>query len=86
MNKNSIDFVIPQFTMRIPFLRRHIELLVRSIHKYVKGIDYSYQELGKDFEMGFVLEKFPGAKTFPQIIVDGKHVGGYDDLSGFLKE
>ena len=40
MIKNSIDFVIPQFTMRIPFLRRHIELLVRSIHKYVKGIDY----------------------------------------------
>ena len=36
MIKNSIDFVIPQFTMRIPFMRRHVENLVRSIHKYTK--------------------------------------------------
>jgi len=51
-----------------------------------KGIGYSYQELGKDFEMGFILEKFPGAKTFPQIIVGGKHVGGYDDFSALLEQ
>jgi len=51
-----------------------------------KEIEFTYQELGKDFEMGFILEKFPGAKTFPQIIVDGEHVGGYDDLSVILKE
>ena len=51
-----------------------------------KGIGYSYQELGKDFEMGLMLEKFPGAKTFPQVIVDGQHVGGYDDLSDFLEQ
>ena len=51
-----------------------------------KEIEFTYQELGKDFEMGFILEKFPGAKTFPQIIVDGEHVVGYDDLSVFLKE
>ena len=40
MIKDSIDFVIPQFTMRIPYLRKHVEVLVKSIHKYVKGIDY----------------------------------------------
>ncbi len=51
-----------------------------------KEIEFTYQELGKDFEMGFILEKFPGAKTFPQITVDGEHVGGYDDLLVFLKE
>ena len=51
-----------------------------------KKIEFSYQELGKDFEMGFILENFPGAKTFPQIIVDGEHIGGFDDLSAFLKE
>ena len=51
-----------------------------------KGIDYSYQELGKDFEMGLMLEKFPGAKTFPQIIVNGKHIGGYDDLSVLFEQ
>ena len=51
-----------------------------------KEIEFTYQELGTDFEMGFILENFPGAKTFPQIIVDGEHIGGYDDLLVFLKE
>ena len=50
-----------------------------------KGIDFDYQELGKDFEMGLILEKFPGARTFPQIVVDGKYVGGFDDLQAFLE-
>ena len=49
-----------------------------------KDIEFIYQELGKDFEMQFILEKFPGARTFPQITVDGKHVGGFDDLEVFL--
>ena len=49
-----------------------------------KGIGFDYQELGKDFEMDLILEKFPGARTFPQIIVDGKHIGGFDDLEAFL--
>ena len=51
-----------------------------------KSIEFEYQELGKDFEMGFILEKFPGARTFPQITVDGKHIGGYEDLSAFLSK
>ena len=51
-----------------------------------KGIGYSYQEPGKDFEMGFILEKIPGEKTFPQIIINGKHIGGYDDLSVLLEQ
>ena len=51
-----------------------------------KGIGFDYQELGKDFEMGLILERFPGARTFPQIIVDGKHIGGFDDLEAFLSK
>ena len=51
-----------------------------------KVIDYNYHELGKDFEMGLILERFPGARTFPQIIVDGKHIGGFDDLEAFLSK
>ena len=51
-----------------------------------KGISFDYQELGRDFEMGLILERFPGARTFPQIIVDGKHIGGFDDLEAFLSK
>ena len=50
-----------------------------------KGIEFIYQELGKDFEMQFILERFPGARTFPQLTIDGNHVGGFDDLEAFLE-
>ena len=51
-----------------------------------KSVAFEYKELDKDFEMEFILEKFPGARTFPQIVIDGKHVGGFDDLSTFLSK
>ena len=28
-----------------------------------------------------MLESFPGAKTFPQIMMDGKKIGGYTELA-----
>jgi thioredoxin reductase (NADPH) len=30
-------------------------------------------------------EKFPGIRTVPQIIVDGKYIGGYSELANYLK-
>ena len=35
---------------------------------------YNYHQLGVDFEREFVLEEFPGARTFPQIKIDGKNL------------
>jgi len=29
---------------------------------------------------------FPGARTFPQIIVGGTKIGGYDKLGNYLEE
>ena len=34
-----------------------------------RQLQYEYKELGKDFTREQVFEKFPGARTFPQIIV-----------------
>ena len=31
------------------------------------------------------LQKFPNAKTFPQIIIDNKHIGGYHELEKWLE-
>ena len=31
-----------------------------------------------------LFEKFPGARTFPQIRVDGKNIGGYTEFKEFL--
>lgn len=43
-------------------------------------LDYVYKQLDVDFTRNELLEEFPGARTFPQIKVEGKPVGGYDDF------
>ena len=45
-----------------------------------QGYEYSYKMLDEDFSREELFEEFPGARTFPQIRVDGKNIGGYDQL------
>ena len=42
--------------------------------------------LGKDFSREELLEKFPTARTFPQITIDGIHIGGCDELEKYLDQ
>jgi glutaredoxin len=44
------------------------------------GLNYIYHQLDEDFTREELLERFPGAKTYPQIIVDGEYIGGHDDF------
>jgi len=48
-----------------------------------KGFEYEYKQLGTDFDRDEMLSTFPGARTFPQIIVDGEKIGGYDALQRY---
>ena len=50
-----------------------------------KGLEYTYKSLGTDFGREDMVETFPGARTFPQIIVEGQKIGGYTDLEAHLK-
>lgn len=45
-------------------------------YEYVVGMDVSREEF---------FEKFPSAKTVPQIVINGHHVGGYTDLTEWMK-
>ena len=45
---------------------------------------YNYWKLGKDFGREDMLEKFPGARTFPQIIVDGEKIGGFTEYKALV--
>ena len=45
-----------------------------------KGEQYEYKKLGRDFNREDLMETFPGARTFPQIIYKGEKIGGYDNL------
>ena len=49
-----------------------------------RGYKYVYKELGKDFTREQVLEEFPGARTFPQIVIDGENIGGYSNFLNYL--
>jgi len=51
-----------------------------------RDLDYEYKQLDVDFTRDEVLETFPGARTFPQIIVSGTKIGGYDKLGTYLEE
>ena len=40
--------------------------------------------LDKDYTREEFFTKFPNAKTFPQIIINNEHVGGYYELEKWL--
>jgi glutaredoxin len=51
-----------------------------------KNIQFTEQKLYKDFTREHILEKFPTAKTFPIIVLDGFYIGGYNQLREYLEE
>ena len=40
--------------------------------------------LNVDFNRDDMIEKFPTARTFPQIMIDGKSIGGYTEFERFI--
>ena len=55
-----------------------------------EGLEYTYEQLGTDFTREELFEKFPTARTFPQIRVRETentltYIGGYDQLAEYVK-
>jgi thioredoxin reductase (NADPH) len=44
------------------------------------GLKYKEHKLGVHYTKEMLLEKFPAARTFPVIVVDGMYIGGYNEL------
>ena len=51
-----------------------------------KGYELTYKMLDEDFDRETLMETFPGARTFPQIIVDGEKIGGYTEFKKLVDE
>ena len=49
------------------------------------SIKFTEQKLGIHFTREMLLEKFPSAKSFPVIVVDGMYIGGYNELTEEVK-
>jgi glutaredoxin len=50
----------------------------------MKNLDYTYKTYNVDFSLQEIKEEFVGAKTFPQIKIDGKPIGGFHELEKLL--
>ena len=49
-----------------------------------EGHELTYKMLDEDFNRETLMETFPGARTFPQIIVDGEKIGGYTEFKALV--
>ena len=56
----------------------YCRLAIRLLEE--KGLKFELLMLGVDFEREEFKILAPGAKTFPQILVNGFSIGGYEDL------
>jgi len=51
-----------------------------------KGIEYEERNIAKDWNIEQLLEAVPGARTVPQIFLDDKYIGSYDNLVKHLNQ
>ena len=64
------------------------EFLARQIVQEASQQNHTYNKymLDVDFTREQLMEKFPGARTFPQIMVDGKIIGGYTEFEEWYND
>ena len=51
-----------------------------------QGVTYNKYMLDEDFNKQQLMEKFPTARTFPQITKDSKYIGGYTELEAYFNK
>jgi glutaredoxin 3 len=51
-----------------------------------RGIKFEERKIGDGWSKEELLEEIPSARTVPQIILDGKLIGGVTDLKKYLEE
>ena len=49
-------------------------------------VEYETKQLDVDFTREQLFELAPTARTYPQIFIDGKPIGGYDQLTTYVNE
>ena len=51
-----------------------------------KGIEYEERNIALDWKIQDLLEAVPNARTVPQIFVDNKYIGNYDNLVEYFNQ
>ena len=62
----------------------YCDMAKRELKK--RGIEFEERKIGDGWTKEQLLEEVPNARTIPQIVIDGKVIGGYTELmkSGVL--
>lgn len=63
-----------------PFCDRAVQLL------NAKGIEHEVRTIGEGWTRGQLLESVPGARTVPQIFLEGELIGGFTELVQHFKQ
>ena len=50
----------------------------------MKSLEYKKYMLDVDYSREDFVDKFPDARTFPQITMDGNYIGGFTELDAHL--
>ena len=58
--------------------------ICRTCKKEISKENPKIHMLDKDYTREDFFKKFPNAKTFPQIIINGESIGGYHELEKWL--
>jgi len=51
-----------------------------------KGIEFEERKIGDGYTKEELLEAVPSARTVPQIFINDELIGGYNELTKYLKE
>lgn len=51
-----------------------------------KRIPYELYQLNVDFTRETIKEQYPNARTFPIVVIDGFHIGGFNELNKMIQE
>jgi glutaredoxin 3 len=51
-----------------------------------KGVEFEERKIGSGYTKEQLLEAVPAARTVPQIILDGKLVGGFTELKKYFEK
>ena len=54
----------------------------QQLAEEMPNFSYEVVKLEVDYEVEDFTSHFPYATTVPQVVVDGKHIGGWDDFQG----
>ena len=70
----------------IVWSKHNCAFCVRAKHALTdKGIEYEERTIGESWTKEQLLEMVPDARSGPQIVIDGKVIGGYNELTKYLK-